>query len=164
MKTPSGPSMSDIPEDLTSVGTHHGNQPPTETGQEVRSPEGPDPSRTPSEPSPALFQVVRNSEEDWIQIRVHSPRAQVQAPDNGSEEVGQYRTVSALRTALETLSIGGQTAVFEDAEAEQVFTDSDVSPDHSWIGQPQYERITFVANDDAASAYLDRIDRPSSQS
>lgn len=156
--------MSDIPEDLTSVGTHHGNEPPTETGQEVRSPEGPEPSRVSSEPSPALFQLVRDSDEDWTQIRVHSPRAEVQAPDDGSEEVGQYRTVSALRTALENLAIDGHTAVFEDAKAEQVFTDSDVTADHPWIGQPQYETITFVADDDAASAYLDRIDRPPSQS
>jgi hypothetical protein len=156
--------MTDIPDDLTSVGSHHGNEPPTETGQEVRSPSGPDPDSTPADPAPALFQLVRGSDPDRVQIRVHSPRADVPAPEDDLEELGQYRTVEALRDALSDAAIDGDTAVFEDAEAEKVRTDTDVTPDHAWIGQPRYETITFFADADAADEYASRLDRPSAHS
>jgi hypothetical protein len=154
--------MADVPDDLSSVGTHHGNEPPTETGQEVRSPDGPDPSTKPATPAQALFQIVRLSAEDYLQIRVHSPRAEVSPPnDEDMEEVGQYRSVDALRDALADLPIDGRTAIFEDATANTVLTEKDVSPDHDWIGQPRYERITFVADDDAADNYVSTLDRSS---
>lgn len=152
--------MSDIPDDLTSVGSHHGNEPPTETGQEVRSPSGPPPDSTPADPAPALFQVVRYPDPTRVQIRVHSPRADVPPPEDGPEELGQYRTVAALREALADAEIDGSTAVFEDAETDKVLTDADVTPDHAWIGQPRYETITFFADADAADAYV--ADRSSS--
>ena len=156
--------MTDIPDDLTSVGSHHGNEPPTETGQEVRSPSGPDPDSTPADPAPALFQLVRSSDPDRVQIRLHSPRADVPAPEDGPEELGQYRTVEALREALSDAAMDGYTAVFEDAEADRVLTDTDVTPDHAWIGQPRYETITFFADADAADEYASRLDRPSANS
>ncbi len=150
--------MNDVPDDLTSVGRHYGNDPPTETSQEVRSPKGPDPDTTPAEPSPALFQLVREPGADRVQIRVHSARAKVPAPEDGPEEIGQYRTVEALRDALAEASIEGRTAVFEDAETDQVLTDSDVSADHAWIGRPRYEVITFFADADAAEKYVQGLD------
>jgi len=156
--------MTDVPDDLTSVGRHHGNEPPTETGQEVRSPSGPDPDSTPADPAPALFQLVRDTSPDRVQIRVHSPRADVPAPADGPEEIGQYRTVASLREALADAEIDGHAAVFEDVEAEKVLTDTDVTPDHAWIGQPRYETITFFADADAATEYADSLDHPSSQS
>jgi len=146
--------MSDVPDDLTSVGRHQGNDPPTETGQEVRSPDGPDPETSPATPTPALFQLVRDPDTNRIQIRVHSPRADVPAPDDGPDELGQYRTVDDLRAALEDASIDGHTAVFEDAELDKVLTEADVSPDHAWIGQPRYEVVTFFADDAAAAEYV----------
>ncbi len=156
--------MADVPDDLSSVGTHHGNDPPTETGQEVRSPDGPDPSTKPATPAQALFQLVRRSAADHLQIRVHSPRAEVSPPDDEDvEEIGQYRSVEALRDALADLPIDGRTAIFEDATANAALTENDVSPDHAWIGQPRYERITFVADEDAADDYVSTLDRPSAE-
>jgi len=156
--------MTDIPDDLTSVGSHHGNEPPTETGQEVRSPSGPDPDSTPADPAPALFQLVRGRDPDRVQIRVHSPRADVPAPEDGPEELGQYRTVEALREALSNAAMNGCAAVFDDAEADRVLTDTDVTPGHAWIGQTRYETITFFADADAADEYASRLDRPSAHS
>lgn len=153
--------MNDLPDDLPSVGTHRGNEPPTETGQEVRSPMGPEPHSTPATPSTALFQLVRNTENGHIQIRVHPARAEVTAPeDERTTEIGQYRSVDSLRIALDETGIAGTTAIFEDAEAENVLTDTDVAPTHPWIGQPRYERITFVPDEGAASDYVRGLDRP----
>lgn len=150
--------MSDIPDDLTDVGTHYGNQPPPETGQTVRSPEGPDPSTASARPSPALFQVVRSASEDRLTVRAHSARAEVSTPDEG-EEVGQYRTVEALRNALQDLEIGGWAAVFEDSEADRTLVDTDVDLDHPWIGQSRYPRITFFADPDDANAFAEQVGR-----
>lgn len=146
--------MSDVPDDLTSVGRHHGNDPPTETGQEVRSPEGPDPESDPADPAPALFQLLRDADTDHVQIRVHSPRAEVPSPEDGPGELGQYRTVSALRDALDEASIEGETAVFEDAQTGKILTDTDVASDHAWIGQPRYKVITFFPTEEAANEYV----------
>lgn len=156
--------MTDVPDDLTSVGRHRGNDPLPDTGQEVRSPEGPDPDSKPATPSPALYQVVRASDPNRVQIRVHSPRADVSVPEDGPEEIGQYRTVNALRDALTGADIDGYTAVFEDTEADKVLTDSNVTPDHAWIGRPRYETITFFADADAADEYVASLDRPSASS
>ena len=150
--------MTDVPDDLTSVGRHRGNEPPTETGQEVRSPEGPDPETTPADPAPALFQVVRASDPDRVQVRVHSPRAEVPAPEEEFDEIGQYRTVDGLRDALTEAAIDGYWAVFEDAEADRVLTDAKVTPDHAWIGRPRFETTSFFADEDAADAYAHGLD------
>jgi hypothetical protein len=154
--------MDDLPDDLTSVGRHHGNEPPTETGQEVRSPDGPDPDSSPASPAPALFQLVRDTAQDRLQIRVHSARAEEPPTpaDADVEEIGQYRSVDALRAALADESIDGTIAVFEDAESETVLTDDDVTPNHTWIGQPRYERITFVADEGDISDYVGGLDYP----
>lgn len=153
--------MTDLPDDLTSVGRHRGNEPPTDTGQEVRSPAGPDPGSTPAAPTPALFQVVRSPDASRIQIRVHSARAEISPPeDEDTEEIGQYRSLDDLRAALSDVDLDGRVAVFEDAESDTVVTDADVSPDHPWIGQPRYERITFVPDEGAVSDYVSGLDRP----
>lgn len=153
--------MDDLPDDLTSVGRHHGNEPPTETGQEVRSPEGPDPDSTQATPAPALFQVIRDSSADRIQVRVHSARTESPPSDDEDvEELGQYRSVDALREALAEAPIEGRTAIFEDAEADTVLTETDVSADHPWIGQARYKRITFVPDEGAVSEYVSGLDRP----
>lgn len=153
--------MTDLPDDLTSVGRHHGNDPPTDTGQEVRSPEGPDPGSKPATPAPALFQVVRQPDANRVQIRVHSARANISPPeDEDTEEIGQYRSVDDLRAALSDADVDGRIAVFEDAESDTVLTDADASPDHPWIGQPRYERITFVPDEGDVSAYVSGLDRP----
>jgi hypothetical protein len=153
--------MTDLPDDLTSVGRHHGNDPPTDTGQEVRSPEGPDPESKPATPAPALFQVVRQPDAHRVQIRVHSARANISPPeDEGTEELGQYRSVDDLRAALSDADVDGRIAVFEDAESDTVLTDADASSDHPWIGQPRYERITFVPDEGDVSDYVSGLDRP----
>jgi hypothetical protein len=154
--------MDDLPDDLTSVGSHHGNDPPTETGQEVRSPDGPDPDSSPASPAPALFQLVRDTAQDRLQIRVHSARTEAPpTPDSEDvEEIGQYRSVDALRAALREESIEGRVAVFEDAESETVLTDERVTADHAWIGQPRYERITFVADEGDVSDYVSGLEYP----
>lgn len=156
--------MTDVPEDLTTVGQHQGNDPPTETGQEVRSPQGPDPATKSAEPTPALFQVVRASDPDRIQVRVHSPRTEVPSPEKGSDELGQHRTVDSLRDTLTDADIDGRTAVFEDAEDDRVLTDSQVTPDHAWIGRPRFETITFFADEDAAAEYVRGLDASSPSS
>lgn len=150
--------MTDVPDDLTSVGRHRGNDPPTETGQEVRSPDGPDPETKSAEPTPALFQVLRTADPDRVQVRAHSPRADVPSPEDDTEELGRPRTVDALRDALKNAEIDGSTAVFEDAEADRVLTDTSVTPDHAWIGRPRFETITFFADEDAASEYVRGLD------
>ncbi|MFB6231373.1 MAG: hypothetical protein ABEL04_09465 [Salinibacter sp.] len=151
--------MADIPSDLTDVGTHHGNQPPTETGQTVRSPEGPDPSTADAQPSSALFQVVRAPSEDQLKIRVHSARAEPSPPDEG-EEIGTYRTEEALRKVLADANVDGWAAVFEDLEADRVLVDTDVNADHAWIGQARYSTITLFADAEAATTFAENHERP----
>jgi len=145
--------MTDVPDDLPSVGRHHGNQPPEETGQTVSSPEGPDPSAGAARPTPALFQLTR-PDDGRLRLRAYSPRAEVPAPDD-ADEVGRHRTEEALREALAAEGIDGWTGVFEDAEADRVLTD-EVSSDHPWIGNPRYPTVTLFADADAAASYAER--------
>ena len=149
--------MTDIPDDLTTVGIHHGNDPPPETGQTVRSPEGPDPSASDASPSRALFQVVRTPSENRLTVRAHSARAEVSAPEEG-EEVGTYRTEDALREALADEGVDGMGAVFEDAEANRVLVETDVTADHAWIGQLRYPTIAFFETVAEAEAFADARD------
>lgn len=151
--------MSDLPDDLTDVGVHRGNEPPTETGQTVRSPEGPDPEASDAQPSPALFQLVQTSTEPRLTVRAHSARAEVEEPEDG-DEVGRYRTPDALREALSEVGIAGMVAVFEDAEANRVLVDADVTPEHAWIGQKRYPTIAFFETRDEAEAFAESHDRP----
>ena len=151
--------MADLPDDLSDVGTHRGNDPTSETGQTVRSPSGPDPNATEVQPSPALFQVVRLPSEQRLTIQAHSAQAEVPAPDEG-EEVGRYRTVPALREALADQALDAYVAVFEDAEANRMIVDDAVGADHAWIGQPRYPKITFFEDPEDAQAYADAHDRP----
>ena len=144
--------MTDIPDDLTDVGSHHGDEPPPETGQTVRSPEGPDPSASDARPSPALFQLVRTPSESRLTVHAHSARAEVSVPEEG-EEVGQYRTEQALRDALQNEGIDGMTAVFVDAEADRTLVEADVTADHAWIGQPRYPTIAFFASAEEAESF-----------
>jgi len=146
--------MADIPDDLTDVGAHHGNEPPPETGQTVRSPTGPDPGATEAQPSPALFQVVRDASENRLTVHAHSARAEVSAPDEG-EEVGRYRTMDALREALKDEEIEGRAAVFEDTEANRTLVETDVTAEHAWIGQARYPIITFFETAEDAEAFAD---------
>ena len=146
--------MADLPDDLTDVGAHQGNDPPPETGQTVRSPGGPDPSASDAQRSPALFQVVRESAENRLTVQAHSARAEAAPPDDGAE-VGQYRTVEALRDALATEGVQDRVAVFEDVKADRVLVETDVDADHAWIGQPRYSSVTFFATEDAAQAFAE---------
>jgi len=145
-----------LPRDLTTVGSHQGNQPPEETGQTVSSPEGPDPSGTTARPAPALFQVVRAPDAERIEIQAHSARAEVAAPDDGTE-IGQFRAAEPLRDALADVGVEGWTGVFQDDEAERVWTD-DVTAHHSWIGHPRYSTVVLFADADAATEYADQLD------
>jgi len=149
-------SMSDVPDDLSSVGAHRGPDPPTETSQTVRSPEGPDASTSTARPASALFQLVRDPEDNRYQIRVHSPRAQISESEDTTEEVGRYRTVESLRHALADASVAGWIGVFEDAEADGVLTD-EVTANHPWIGRPRYTTITLFEEADAASTYAEAV-------
>jgi len=144
--------MTDIPDDLTDVGAHHGNDPPPETGQTVRSPEGPDPSASEARPSPALFQLVRVPSENRLTVHAHSARAEVSAPDE-REEVGKYRTEEALREALADENIDGRVAVFEDAETDRRLVEADVTSDHAWIGQPRYPTIAVFESAEEAESF-----------
>lgn len=146
--------MSDIPEDLSAVGTHRGNPSPNDIGQTVGSPEGPDPEAQSAQPAAALFQVVRASSGTRIQVRIHPPRAQVPPPEDETEEMGQFRTVEGLRDALSDASIEGWIGVFEDEEADRTLTD-EVTPDHPWIGQDRYRTVTLFADPEAAAAYAE---------
>lgn len=161
--TPSVTAMADLPDDLSDVGTHRGNDPEPETGQTVRSPTGPDPNATEVQPSPALFQVVRRPSENRLTIQAHSAQAEVAAPDEG-EEAGRYRTVTALREALADEELDAYVAVFEDAKANRVIVDNDVGADHAWIGQPRYPKITFFEDPEAARTFADAHDRPTPES
>lgn len=146
--------MADIPDDLTDVGAHRGNEPPPKTGQTVRSPEGPDPSGADAQRSPALFQVVREVSENRLTVQAHSARAELEDPEEG-EEVGRYRTSEALQEALSDVGIDGKAAVFEDIEADHVLVETDVSADHAWIGQPRYPTITFFETAEDAEAFAE---------
>lgn len=157
--TPVSKFMTDIPDDLTDIGTHRGNQPPPDTGQTVRSPTGPDPSASEAQPSSALFQVVQVPSENRLTVRAHSARAHVSAPDEG-EEVGQYRTADALRDALADVGIDGRVAVFEDAEANRVLVDEEVTANHAWIGQPRYPTVAFFETTEEAHAFAEAHERP----
>ena len=150
--------MSDTPDDLPSVGTHRGNDSPGDLGQTISSPEGPDPSPGTAHPADALFQLVTSASGDRVQMRVHSARTHVSPPaETDREEIGQYRTVDALRDALDEAGIEGWTGVFENPSAGRVLT-AEVSPDHSWIGSEEYTTITFFPEADAAADYAATLD------
>lgn len=149
--------MADIPDDLTDVGAHRGNEPPPETGQTVRSPKGPDPGAGAAQPSSALFQLVREPSENRLTVSTHSARAELSDPEKG-EEVGRYRTEEALRAALADEGIEGGAAVFEDPEANRVLVEADVAADHAWIGQPRYPVVTFFETTEEAEAFADATD------
>ncbi|WP_232798069.1 hypothetical protein [Salinibacter altiplanensis] len=144
--------MAALPEDLSGVGTHRGNNPESETGQTVRSPTGPDPNATEAQPAPGLFLVVRAPSEERLSIQAHSAQAEVDGPDDG-DEVGRYRTVDALRAALADLEMSEYVAVFEDAEANRVLVEDDVSGQHAWIGTPRYPQITLFREAEKARAF-----------
>ncbi len=150
--------MADLPDDLSDVGTHRGNDPETETGQTVRSPTGPDPNATEAQPAPGLFVMVRAASGEWLSIQAHSARAEVAEPDDG-DEVGRYRSVEALRDALADAGMDGSVAVFEDAEADRVLVEDDVSAHHAWIGKPRYPRITLFRDADEADAFAEAHER-----
>lgn len=152
--------MADLPDDLSDVGVHRGNPPPTETGQTVRSPEGPDPGASDAQPSPALFQVVRDQEGGCLVLRLHSARAEEVEEGEEEEELGRYRTEDALRDGLSELGIEGRVAVFEDAEANRVLVDADVTADHAWIGQPRFPTISFFDTREEADAFAEGHERP----
>jgi hypothetical protein len=151
--------MANIPDDLTDVGVHHGNQPPPDTGQTVRSPTGPDPDATEAQPSPALFQLVRADAENRLTVHAHSARAEVSAPEAGTE-VGRYRTADALRDALKEEDVEGWAAVFEDVKADRALVETTVTAQHAWIGQPRYSTITFFETPEAATDFADAHERP----
>jgi hypothetical protein len=92
-------------------------------------------------------------------VRAHSARAEVEEPENGGE-LGQYRTTDALRDALSEAGIGDAVAVFEDAEANRVLVDADVTAEHAWIGQLRYSTIVFFETRDEAEAFADSHDYP----
>jgi len=160
MKNPSFASMTDLPDDLSDVGTHRGNDPEPETGQTVRSPTGPDPNATEAQPALGLFVVVRAPSGQRLSIQAHSPQAEVGEPDDG-EEVGRYHSVEALRDALvDTAEMDAYVAVFEDAEADRVLVEDDVSARHPWIGKPRYPRITLFRDGEEADAFAEAHERP----
>jgi len=109
-------------------------------------------------------EVVRAADPDRVQVRVHSPRTEVSVPEDGPEDLGQYRTVDALRDALMDAEIDGRTTVFEDTKDHRILTDSDVTADHAWIGRPRFETITFFAREDAAVEYVRGLDASSPSS
>lgn len=146
--------MEDIPDDLTDVGTHGGNQPPTETGQTVRAPTGPDPSAEEAQPVSALFQVIRDSSPQRLTVQTYSARTELSEPEEG-KQIGQYRTVESLRDALAQAGIDGWTAVFEEKDGDRFILSPDVTADHSWIGQPAYQRVTFFADEEDAHSYVE---------
>jgi hypothetical protein len=76
----------------------------------------------------------------------------VEAPDEGTD-VGQYRTVEALREALSEEGIEGSAAVFEDAEADRTLVETEVTADHAWIGQSRYPTITFFEREEDARKF-----------
>lgn len=150
--------MSETPDDLPAVGTHRGNDAPEDLGQTISSPEGPDPSPGTARPADALFQLLSDSSGDRVQIRVYSARTHLDPPEEETfDEVGQYRTVDALREALDDIGISGWTGVFENPSAGRALT-AEVSPDHSWIGSAEYTTITFFPEADAASAHAATLD------
>ena len=159
MKTPSFAPMADLPDDLSDVGTHRGNDPEPETGQTVRSPTGPDPNATEAQPALSLFVVVRAPSGKRLSIQAHSPQAEVAGPDEG-EEVGRYRTVEALREALADTEMDEYVAVFEDVEANRVLVEDDVSARHAWIGKLRYPRITLFQDAEEAGAFAEAHELP----
>ncbi|MFP4228773.1 MAG: hypothetical protein ACLFTE_08100 [Salinivenus sp.] len=149
--------MSDLPDDLPAIGTHRGNDAPEGLGQTINAPEGPDPSASPAHPTDALFQLVEDTSGDFLQIRTHSARAQVDPPEEAAlDERGQYRTVDALRDALADASVEGWTGVFENPTAGRVLTD-EVTPQHAWIGAEVYPTITLFPDADAATEYASSL-------
>ncbi len=150
--------MSDTPDDLPAVGTHRGGDSPGDLGLSKNSPEGPDPSGGTAHPADALFQLISDASDDRIQLRVHSARTHVSPPAEADrEEIGQYRTVEALRDALDATGMDGWTGVFENPDAGRALT-AEVAPDHPWIGSEKYPTITFFPEADAASDFAASLD------
>jgi hypothetical protein len=151
--------MVDLPDDLPDVGAHRGKNPPEETGQTVRSPEGPDPSASRARSIEALFQVIRGPAHGRLVIRAHPARAEATAPETG-DEVGQFRTAAALRDALADVGLEEWVAVFEDAQADRMHVDDDVTAHHAWLGRARYSTVAFFETIEEARSFADAHGRP----
>ena len=151
--------MVDLPDDLPDVGAHRGDNPPEETGQTVRSPRGPDPSTSRARPAEALFQVIRDPAHGRLAVRAHPPRAEATAPETG-DEVGQFRTAEALRDALADVGLEEWVAVFEDAQADRMHVDDDVTAHHAWLGRARYSAVVFFETIEEARSFANGHDRP----
>lgn len=152
--------MTDVPDDLTTEGTHRGNEPPEDTGRTVRSPEGPDPSTGSAQETPALFQVMRaadDADRSGFRIRTHPPRRVVEDADDGYEEVAQVHTPDSLREVLGDLPEGPYHVVFEVHDDGEVYVEHDAALDHPWLFKPRYDLATLFPTADAASAYAEGL-------
>lgn len=150
-------STDEVPSDLTTEGSHRGNDPPTETGRTVRSPTGPDPASGSAQVTPALFQVMRATDGETVRIRVHPPRRVVEEADDGYSEVAQLRTPDALRETLDSLDSGDGHAVFEVHDSGEVYVEHETSLDHPWLTKPEYDVATFFRSAEAAAEYADDL-------
>jgi len=147
----------EIPRDLTTEGSHRGNDPPTDTGRTVRSPTGPDPASGSAHVTPALFQVMQATDGETVRIRVHPPRRVVEDADDGYTEVAQRRTPDALRETLDAMAAASYHAVFEVHDTGEICVEQETSLDHPWVTKPEYDVATFFRSADAATDYANDL-------
>lgn len=154
--------MTDVPDDLTSEGTHRGNEPPSDTGRTVRSPEGPDPGSGSAKEAPALFQVMKAADGEPIRVRLHPPRRMVGTTDDGYEEIAQVYTPEDLRKALEDQAADQDAAVddyhivYESHDPAEVRTES-AHLDDAALYRPTYDVATLFRSSEDASTYADSL-------
>ncbi len=145
--------MTEIPDDLTSEGTHRGNAPPNDTGRTVRSPEGPDPGSGSAHEAAALFQLMTQVEGDTARIRLHPPRRMVDSADEGYEEIAQVYTPDDLREAVEELPADEYHIVYEAPDRHEICTET-ARLDDAGLYRPTYELATLFPSSEAASDYV----------
>lgn len=153
--------MTDVPDDLTSEGTHRGNEPPADTGRTVRSPEGPDPGSGSANEAPALFQLMTEVEGDSVRVRIHPPRRMVDTADEGYEELAQVYTPDDLRKAVEELPADEYHIVYEAPDRSEVRTET-ARLDNASLYKPTYDLATLFQSSEAASEYVDSLESSAS--
>lgn len=148
--------MSDVPDDLTTEGTHRGGDPPEDTGRTVRAPDGPDDGAKDARTTPARFQLMKHKDALRYRVRAFPPRTVVSDADDGYTEVDQFTHPDDLREALVDLPDATFTIVFEDPDADAPFVERTTSATHPWLGKPQYDVATLFTDPEAAQAYAER--------
>ena len=140
-------------QDLTTQGTHRGDDSELESGMEVRAPQPPDPNDT-GTTSTSTYQLLYS--ETAGHYRMQAWTGEVGTPAAGYEEVGRYTTDAEMAEAFTTLPEASHFVVFEHTESGEVFFDHENNLSDNWTDGGRFDRLTIFDTEEEAAAYAER--------